>query len=313
MFNAEDMIKFANMKVADLKAELKKRGIKGYSKMKKAELQEKVLSIWEAEAEVNTVPVNTVPVAEEPVKEEEVTVNYEEVTAEIKEDPVNIVPLNTVPLTEEDLDAFQNKYDLVIGDVDNAYFYHASIIEDMKENEKNVEAAIEIYSRRDSVKKCLKQLARLYHPDLGGDPEKMIKFGDYNKKFRSYLNHDIEIAESINVDLDSLENKLNDLANEYDEYLYYNFYDDKNVDTFKNNIKKLKEYENKLNDFGKEVHYIYDNSYIPNHYNIGDFSNSDEVNGYLADLTEYATKENRQDILDAIEDFRYCIKIKKSM
>ena len=64
MFNAEDMIKFANMKVADLKAELKKRGIKGYSKMKKAELQEKVLSIWESEAEVNAVPVEEVDAEE---------------------------------------------------------------------------------------------------------------------------------------------------------------------------------------------------------------------------------------------------------
>ena len=49
MFKAEEMIKFSNMKVADLKAELKKRGIKGYSKMKKFELQEIVLNIWESE------------------------------------------------------------------------------------------------------------------------------------------------------------------------------------------------------------------------------------------------------------------------
>ena len=64
VFSTEDMIKFANMKVADLKAELKKRGIKGYSKMKKAELQEKVLSIWESEAEVNAVPVEEVDAEE---------------------------------------------------------------------------------------------------------------------------------------------------------------------------------------------------------------------------------------------------------
>ena len=305
MFNVEDMIKFANMKVSDLKAELKERSYTGYSKMKKAELQEKVISIW---AEERKAEVNAVPVAEEPVKEEEVTVNYEEVTAEIKEDPVN-----AVPLTEEDLDAFQRKYDLATSDVDNACYFVNSTIEEMKENEKNVKAAIEIYSRKDSVRKCLKQLARLYHPDLGGDPKKMIEFGAYNKKFKPYLNHDIEIAESINVDLDSLENKLNDLVNEYDKYMYYIFYEDKNIDTFKYNLKKLKEYENKLNDFGKEVDYIYDNSYIPNRYNIGAFSNYDKANEYLADLTEYATKENRQDILDAVEDFRYCIKLKKSM
>ena len=38
-----------NMKVTDLKAELKKRGFKGYSKMKKSELQDALLDLLEEE------------------------------------------------------------------------------------------------------------------------------------------------------------------------------------------------------------------------------------------------------------------------
>lgn len=50
-FDDIDMIWFANLKVVDLKAELKKRGFKGYSKMKKAELQKTLVGIMRAERE----------------------------------------------------------------------------------------------------------------------------------------------------------------------------------------------------------------------------------------------------------------------
>ena len=135
VFSTEDMIKFSNMKVADLKAELKKRGIKGYSKMKKAELQEKVLSIWESEREA------------EVADEEEVN----ELKYRIEE-------------LEEELEGAYNSISKITDEVGEIPIYMAG-------NES-------------FVKKMMKDLAKIYHPDKCGNTEDMIKLNEFKEAFK---------------------------------------------------------------------------------------------------------------------------------
>ena len=134
VFSTEDMIKFANMKVADLKAELKKRGIKGYSKMKKAELQEKVLSIWEAEAEI------------------------EEVDAE---------EVNELKYRIEELEYDVEQRDEEIAELLSETKAYRTFIKD-----------------KSFIKKMMKDLAKIYHPDKCGNTEDMIKLNEFKEAFK---------------------------------------------------------------------------------------------------------------------------------
>ena len=130
VFSTEDMIKFANMKVTDLKLELKKRGIKGYSKMKKAELQEKVLSIWEAEAEVEEVDTEEV---------------------------------NELKYRIEELEYDVEQRDEELAELSQLSHY--------------------INTNKSFVKKMMKDLAKIYHPDKCGNTEDMIKLNEFKKLF----------------------------------------------------------------------------------------------------------------------------------
>ena len=135
VFSTEDMIKFANMKVADLKAELKKRGIKGYSKMKKAELQEKVLSIWESEREAEAT--DTEEVNELKYRIEDLEGELEEVNNELTE--------------------------LLDGTAEIAGYMEVN---------------------QSFVKKMMKDLAKIYHPDKCGNTEDMIKLNEFKEAFK---------------------------------------------------------------------------------------------------------------------------------
>ena len=135
VFSTEDMIKFANMKVADLKAELKKRGIKGYSKMKKAELQEKVLSIWESEREDEAT--DTEEVNELKYRIEDLEGELEEVNNELTE--------------------------LLDGTAEIAGYMEVN---------------------QSFVKKMMKDLAKIYHPDKCGNTEDMIKLNEFKEAFK---------------------------------------------------------------------------------------------------------------------------------
>ena len=134
VFSTEDMIKFSNMKVADLKAELKKRGIKGYSKMKKAELQEKVLSIWESEREAEATDTEEV---------------------------------NELKYRIEDLE-----YDIEQRD------------EEIAELLSETKAYRTFIKDKSFIKKMMKDLAKIYHPDKCGNTEDMIKLNEFKEAFK---------------------------------------------------------------------------------------------------------------------------------
>lgn len=135
VFSTDDMIKFANMKVSDLKSELKKRGIKGYSKMKKAELQEKVLNIWESEREA------------EVADEEEV---------------------NELKYRIEDLEG-------ELEEVNNE-------LTELLDGTAEIAGYMEV--NQSFVKKMMKDLAKIYHPDKCGNTEDMIKLNEFKEAFK---------------------------------------------------------------------------------------------------------------------------------
>lgn len=128
-FDDIDMIWFANLKVADLKAELKKRGFKGYSKMKKAELQKALVDIMRAERE-----------------------------AEIEEETPS----------EEEIDE----------DMNNMY-------KDIAREILAGKVVIPVEGNEDKVKRMLRDLAMMYHPDRPtGDSEMMAFVNEMKENIR---------------------------------------------------------------------------------------------------------------------------------
>lgn len=147
MFSRVEMIEFANMKVSDLKSELKKRGVKGYSKMKKAELQSTLLNIMEKERSQST--------------NEEVKQNNEEEL--IKE---NETLKNTVEELKDKVAELE--YDLNVND------------QYIEEVQPRLKACRHLWDDIDIVKDILRTSAKKYHPDMpNGDAQKFIKFDKF--------------------------------------------------------------------------------------------------------------------------------------
>lgn len=140
MFSRVEMIEFANMKVSDLKSELKKRGFKGYSKMKKADLQSTLLNIMEKERSQSTNE-------EELVKENETLKNTVE---ELKDKVAEL------------------EYDINVND------------QYIEEVQPRLKACRHLWDDIDIVKDILRTSAKKYHPDMpNGDAQKFIKFDKF--------------------------------------------------------------------------------------------------------------------------------------
>lgn len=129
-FDDIDMIWFANLKVADLKAELKKRGFKGYSKMKKAELQKALVDIMSAEREAEI---------EEETAKAEAEWNFDE---EMKD-------------------------------------FARGITEDVLKGK----VVIPVEGNEDKVKRMLRDLAMMYHPDRPTGDSNMMAFVNEIKEY----------------------------------------------------------------------------------------------------------------------------------
>lgn len=84
MFSKEKMIWFSELKVVDLKAELKKRGFRGYSKMKKAELLTILVGIVHAERKAEIEARHEKDLAEIRAKRDESNAKEDELFAEIE-------------------------------------------------------------------------------------------------------------------------------------------------------------------------------------------------------------------------------------
>ena len=143
-FDDIDMIWFANLKVADLKAELKKRGFKGYSKMKKAELQKALVDIMRAEREAE--------IEEETPSDEEMETVEEE-------------------LEEEEVEKFNMEEELKD--------FARGITEDVLKG--NI--VIPVEGNEDKVKRMLRDLSMMYHPDRPTGDSEMMAFVNEIKEY----------------------------------------------------------------------------------------------------------------------------------
>lgn len=143
-FDDFDMIEFANMTVKDLKAKLKEKGFKGYSKMKKAELQKAYVDILKAEREAE--------IEEETPSDEEMETVEEE-------------------LEEEEVEKFNMEEELKD--------FARGITEDVLRG--NI--VIPVRGREDEVKRMFKDLSMLYHPDRPTGDSNMMAFVNEIKEY----------------------------------------------------------------------------------------------------------------------------------
>lgn len=144
---------FANLKVAELKAELKKRGFKGYSKMKKGELQDALLSIMEQE--------------------------YEEKTRQDDEELEELLEEADESFEEVKWDAEEFSKDMN----DLAYDIAQMILDERLKGK----LLVPIEGNEDKAKKMHRDLAKLYHPDRPTGDTEMMQF--VNEMFENMKNN----------------------------------------------------------------------------------------------------------------------------
>ena len=200
-FDDIDMIWFANLKVADLKAELKKRGVKGYSKMRKAELQKTLVDIMRAEREEdNKIPVGLITIGETNSNDDAEKEKEEE--KEEEKDEFGIMFDNIDKLDEglknfgkafhesfgENFEAFAISFVAFVKSFENFREDFTEYEEGYRKYEEEVKERfradrgfkpkdfliIPIKGNEDKFKRMLKDLALMYHPDRPtGDSEIM--------------------------------------------------------------------------------------------------------------------------------------------
>lgn len=198
-FDDIDMIWFANLKVADLKAELKKRGVKGYSKMRKAELQKTLVDIMRAEREEdNKIPVELITVGEtnsnddaEKEKEEEKDefgIMFDNI-AKLDEGLKNFGEAFHEPFGEE-FEAFAMSFMAFVKSFENFREDFTEYEEGYRKYEEEAKERfkadrvfkpkdfliIPIKGNEDKYKRMLRDLAMMYHPDIPTGDSEMMAF-----------------------------------------------------------------------------------------------------------------------------------------
>ena len=145
MFSKEKMIWFSELKVVDLKAELKKRGFRGYSKMKKAELKEALLNLME-----------------------------EEEREEVKQDTSDKDSDDTINL--DDLDEKQRKeWEEMQEEFARAEAEDEEAMKTFVNGIYRDNIVIPRVGYEDKIKRLLRDASKIYHPDKStGDPDMMI-------------------------------------------------------------------------------------------------------------------------------------------
>ena len=175
MFNKKDMVWFANLNCKELKEELKKRGVKGYYKMKKEQLQETLLNLLEQENE------------EEVVEEESVESDFNERVEELKrktqqdreEDDEIERLLREFREQEKREQESQQRWSEEHGG--KQYSFEEDIIEELFKGK----LVIPVEGQEDKVNRMLKDLAKIYHPDKPtGDSKMMIFVNEIKNEFR---------------------------------------------------------------------------------------------------------------------------------
>lgn len=171
MFNKKDMMWFANLNCKELKEELKKRGVKGYYKMKKEQLQETLLNLLEQENEEEVV--------EEEVKDEEDFINsdfnermkyYREKFKREAEERKR---------EKEEASEYQRNWSEEHGG--RYYSYEDDLVEKLFKGK----LVIPVEGQEDKVNRMLKDLAKIYHPDKPtGDSKMMIFVNEIKNEFR---------------------------------------------------------------------------------------------------------------------------------
>lgn len=175
MFNKKDMVWFANLTCKELKEELKARGFKGYSKMKKEQLQETLLNLLEQERE------------EEVVEEEFVESDFNERVEELKrktqqdkeEDDEIERLLREFREQEKREQERQQRWSEEHGG--KQYSFSEAVIGELFKGK----LVIPVEGQEDKVNRMLKDLAKIYHPDKPtGDSKMMIFVNEIKNEFR---------------------------------------------------------------------------------------------------------------------------------
>lgn len=178
MFNKKDMMWFANLNCKELKEELKKRGVKGYYKMKKEQLQETLLNLLEQEREEVVV---------EEVREEEVVEEVEDREYK-KSDFVKKMEhyrekfkreAEERKMKEEEEDKYKREWSEAHHGREYSYEY------DLVEKLFKGKLVIPVEGQEDKVNRMLKDLAKIYHPDKStGDSQMMVFVNEIKNEFR---------------------------------------------------------------------------------------------------------------------------------
>ena len=181
MFNKKDIMWFANLNCKELREELKKRGVRGYYKMKKEQLQETLLNLLEQEREEEVVEE---VVEEEEYKESNWRERLEELKKQEREEESD---------WREDLERIRGEYREFKEQEQERqqrwseehggkqYSFEEDIIEELFKGK----LVIPVEGQEDKVNRMLKDLAKIYHPDKPtGDSKMMIFVNEIKNEFR---------------------------------------------------------------------------------------------------------------------------------
>lgn len=184
MFNKKDMMWFANLNCKELKEELKTRGIKGYYKMKKEQLQETLLNLLEQERE-EVVVEEELNRGTQQDKEEDDEIERllrefrEQEKQEQEEDEEYERIMREYREFEKQEQERQQRWSEEHGG--KQYSFSEAVIEELFKGK----LVIPVEGQEDKVNRMLKDLAKIYHPDKPtGDSKMMIFVNEIKKEFR---------------------------------------------------------------------------------------------------------------------------------
>lgn len=184
MFNKKDMMWFANLNCKELKEELKKRGVKGYYKMKKEQLQETLLNLLEQEREEVVVEEVEEKVENEEIRDEEVRNDEDYKKSDfVKKMEYYREKFKRDAEERERKKEEESKYQRMWSEAHHGKEY--SYTDDLLEKLFKGKLVIPVEGQEDKVNRMLKDLAKIYHPDKPtGDSQMMIFVNEIKNEFR---------------------------------------------------------------------------------------------------------------------------------